>query len=136
MVGHQHRHPQPGEQREGRPLERRAVEQPRPREVARAQPDERDWELLIQPPIPPRAVRLGATGKPLLAPWYDKKDAEHGEVIDTSLLGEWSPDSLLPGGLDFPPWSLESPTASLEIESLGLPRTSFSYRFHIRDRRY
>ena len=55
---------------------------------------ERDWELLIQPPIPASCLKLTARGTPEAPRWQDPdraRSGDKGEVVDTRLLGEWSP---------------------------------------------
>jgi len=50
----------------------------------------RNWELLIQPPIPASPVKVNSVGKPVIHAWCDKSSGDSGLVVDTSLLGEWS----------------------------------------------
>ena len=51
----------------------------------------RDWERLIYPPIPPTCLRMTARGDLEHAKWREPVEVDSGQVVDTSLLGEWSP---------------------------------------------
>ena len=57
----------------------------------------RDWERLVYPPIPPSCLRVTAQGEPEQAKWrehgltFHGEPLDAGEVVDVSLLGEWSP---------------------------------------------